>query len=223
MNEEKLETVTNNLSEKPGILRKEEDYFNSAVLIALILQAGEYHFLFQRRSSRVSQAGEICFPGGKPEPEDANYQETALRETEEELGIPSERIDLKGRLNTLVTPMGVTIDSFVGICRINDLNQLDINYLEVEEMFTIPISYFCENKPKTYQTRVEIKPNYLNKQGERVNLLPVEKLGLPDRYRNAWGGKKHNIYVYETDHGVIWGMTAQLIVELMDNLAATWG
>lgn len=72
---------------QPPDIHERKLFFNSAVILPLIKVDGEYHILFEKRSHHIPQGGEICFPGGRFSPElDQTYQDTALRETEEELG-----------------------------------------------------------------------------------------------------------------------------------------
>ncbi|GAB6098142.1 NUDIX domain-containing protein [Halanaerocella petrolearia] len=219
MKEQGLENLSESLSEQPNILGKEEYYFNSAVSILLVKVDTGYHFLFQQRASEMKQSGEICFPGGKYEPEiDDNYRQTAIRETIEELGIKEEKVEIVGRLNTIVAPMGVTVDSFISVLNIDNLDELSVNENEVAKVFTIPVSYFEEHKPDNYKVRLEIQPSYTDEKEEKKVLFPAKKLGLPERYTKPWGGKKYDVYVYELDKKTIWGITAQLIREFVRKL-----
>lgn len=74
----------------------------AAILIPLqFLPDGDARCLLIRRASHLrDHAGEVGFPGGKPEPDDASMAETALRETEEELGLPRTHLQLLGRLSS---------------------------------------------------------------------------------------------------------------------------
>lgn len=66
------------------------------MLIPLVEKDGELHLLFEVRAKHMeSQPGEICFPGGHVE-QGENPKDAALRETFEELGIPTEKIELIG-------------------------------------------------------------------------------------------------------------------------------
>lgn len=69
----------------------------------------------QRARHLRRHPGQIAFPGGQVEAGDQNLQETALRESEEEIGLPRERVRLLGRLSTVFTPGGYTIAPFVGL------------------------------------------------------------------------------------------------------------
>ncbi|MGM0471586.1 MAG: NUDIX hydrolase [Bacillota bacterium] len=220
MKEEDLTELLQQLpKQSSGILGKEEYYFNSAVAILLVKQAGEYHFLFQQRAADIRQEAEVCFPGGKHDPiSDSNYQQTAIRETSEELGVSTEKIEVRGRLDTLVAAMGATVDSFVTILQVEDLSELDINPVEVAEVFTLPVSYFIEHQPQEYQVRLEVQPSYVDENGEEVTIFPADELDVPDRYTKPWGGRRYNIYLYRIKDRTIWGITAQLIREFIRQL-----
>lgn len=96
MNKDDLSRLKTNLPQAPGILGKKE-YFNSAVLVPLVMIDGDYNFLFQKRAAHIRQGGEICFPGGRYDPEkDFSCKETAIRETMEELGVERNIIKIEG-------------------------------------------------------------------------------------------------------------------------------
>ncbi len=218
MRKDELELLKRNLPSVPGILRKDE-YLNSAVLIPLILKDGEYYFLFEKRAAQIRQGGEICFPGGEFDPEiDKSYEDTAVRETVEEIGIKREQISVIGMLDTLIGPMGVIVDSVIGTVLINDINSLAFDKNEVEKIFTLPVSFFLKNQPEKYFVRLEIHPTEIDKNGEKIETLPVKELMLPDRYSKPWRGRKHSVLVYKTGEGVIWGITAALIYEVTKKL-----
>jgi 8-oxo-dGTP pyrophosphatase MutT (NUDIX family) len=107
----RLEGVHEPLSE-PGSLR-------FAAVIGLLLDGLEHPddprlLLIQRSSALRQHAGQIAFPGGKPEPGDRDLLDTALREAEEEVGLPRNRVDVLGRLHPVPTPTGFMIVPFVG-------------------------------------------------------------------------------------------------------------
>ena len=89
----------------------------AAVLIALYVAGGHLHAVFTRRRHDLrSHAGEISFPGGRRDADDANLQVTALREAEEEIGLPRDAVDVVGALPptpTVATNYGVY--PFVGL------------------------------------------------------------------------------------------------------------
>lgn len=200
----------------PTIQGKDE-YFNSSVLALIMNISEEDYFVFQKRNANIRQGGEICFPGGKIDKNDLSLLETALRETEEELGIPRTKIKVLGQMNTIVAPIGVTVDSFLGYIDGMDLDEIKANKDEVEEVILLPIAEFKE--PKKYSVRLEIQPTKIDsKTKEELVLLPAKELGLPEKYSKPWGGFEYNVYVYETKKGVIWGITARLIYEIVSKL-----
>jgi len=114
MNKELLDKLKENFPKEPGILGR-DTYFNSAVLIPLIFRHGEYYLLFQKRAAHIRQGGDICFPGGGFEEEhDKSFLDTALRETQEEIGIHPDDVNIIGQLDTMVAPIGAVIEIYVG-------------------------------------------------------------------------------------------------------------
>ena len=90
---------------------------DAAVLVALYLRDSEPHAVFtKRREDLRRHPGEISFPGGRADPEDADLQATALREAEEEIGLPASAVEVIGALQptpTIVT--GYAIYPYVGL------------------------------------------------------------------------------------------------------------
>ena len=206
------------LSPHPGILQKEE-YLNTAVLIPLINIDDEFHFLFEKRAATIRQGGEICFPGGEfDKTSDKSFEETVLRETVEELGIKKENIDLIGELGILIGGMGAIVNVFVGEIKLKDIKKYNIDNMEVEKIFTIPVSYFQINPPEVYYIRLETHPYYFDEKGEKIILLPAEELNLPARYANPWGFSKKKVLVYKSNEEVVWGLTANLVYEFVNKL-----
>ena len=150
-----LPEIERNLPAAPGIMGR-EDYFQSAVLLPLIKERGQWHLLFQIRARGIRQENEICFPGGAYDPLlDKSFRETALRETCEELGLPVDQIRLLGQMDTLITPAEVLIEPFVGILDIESVDRLILNRSEVADVFTLPLSRLKEMPPEEYHTRLE--------------------------------------------------------------------
>ena len=213
MNDSLLSKLRKNLNEQDVIIGKDK-YFNSAVLIPIIQIKNEYHLLFEKRSLNIRQGGEVSFPGGEYESKtDKNFQQTAIRETEEELGISAKNIEVLGKLGTLVAPMGVSIDAYVAKLNVNNISDLNIDTNEVERIFTIPISYFTNNNPSEYFIKLKAYPFEKKSNGEVIESFPAGKLNLPERYSGPWDGGSHRILVYETTEETIWGITAELVFE----------
>jgi 8-oxo-dGTP pyrophosphatase MutT (NUDIX family) len=90
---------------------------DAAVLVPLYLDSGDLHAVFtKRRDDLRRHAGEISFPGGRQDFPDEDLRLTALREAEEEIGLPSDAVELVGALpptGTFVT--SYKIHPFVGV------------------------------------------------------------------------------------------------------------
>ncbi len=82
----------------------------------------------------------------------------------------------------------------------------------------MPVSFFQNNPPEVYHVRLESHPYYFDENGEKIILFPVEELKLPARYANPWGFRKRKVLVYKTGEDIIWGMTANLIYEFVNNI-----
>ncbi len=170
---------------------------HSAVLVPLVEQNGELHVLFEVRSSSLhSQPGEICFPGGVVEAGETK-REAALRETEEELLVEQNQIELLGPLDVLVTPGGVDIWPYLGILK--DY-QGTFSEAEVDHVFTVPLSWFLEQEPECYQTTVITVPE---------ENFPFEL--IPDGREYRWRRGQYDVYFYRNAQGIIWGMTAKIL------------
>lgn len=215
MNSINIKKLKGNLPKQPGVLGKEE-YFNSAVLIAIIKINGKDNFLFEKRAAHIRQGSEICFPGGEIDLKtDTTFIDTALRETKEELGISIKKIKVIGSMSTFVGPMGVTVDPVIGLLNIDSTKEIIIDDKEVQKVFTLPINFFITHKPEEYKLKMEIQPSYINEAGKNIILLPAEELGLPVKYSKPWKAKVHTILAYRTEFGTIWGITAKLIYEFL--------
>lgn len=93
--------------------------FRFAAVIGLLIEAEDDPALVLiERSSKLRQhAGQLAFPGGKPEPDDRDLLDTALREAWEEVALPRELVTVIGRLHPVPTPTGYMIVPFVGRVR----------------------------------------------------------------------------------------------------------
>ena len=210
------------LKNAPEILGKDK-YFNSAVLIPLFNKENELHVLFEKRATAIRQGGEISFPGGEFDSQlDNSFEETAVRETIEELGIEKDKINLLGKLGTLVAPMGVAVDAYIAYLNIEDISNLAFDRTEVEKIFSLPLEYFLNNEPEAYNVRLEVHPNEVDSSGNELELLPVKELGLPERYARPWTKGKHRILVYKTPEDVVWGITAEIIFGFLNILINKW-
>jgi len=106
-------------------------------------EAQQFEILFTKRSSNlISHRGQISFPGGRRE-NNESPTETALRETEEEVGIRYDKIEIIGQLTTLyVPPSNSLIIPIVSL--LNEKLPLKINLAEVEEAFWVKLNEFMD-------------------------------------------------------------------------------
>lgn len=182
-----------------------------SVLLPLICKNGELHILYELRSKTLeAQPGEVSFPGGSIE-EGENPEETAIRETSEELGLPDSAIKIITELDYLVTQNNMTLYCFLGEIDTKELDRSEINIHEVEEYFLVPVSWLFENDPTIYVNRVVT---------EQAEDLPMEKLAPHGNYRWKGGTTSVPVYVWpdpdEGDDRYIWGMTARLTMSFIN-------
>ncbi len=115
----------------------------AAVLVPLIERSDGTTVLLTQRTKHLSHhAGQISFPGGRVEPADADAVDTALRETEEEIGLDRTFIDVVGRLDIYETVTGFSITPLVGF--VSTKFSLSIDGEEVSEAFEIPLDFVLD-------------------------------------------------------------------------------
>lgn len=121
----------------------------AAVLVALCEHDGRLHVVLTRRRSDLRRhAGEISFPGGRRDAADADLRETALREAEEEVGLPRAEVTLVGalaRTDTFVT--NYTIHPFVGL--FSGARRWRLSPLEVDAVLEPPLAQVREGRTRT--------------------------------------------------------------------------
>lgn len=153
---EKFKTI-----QVPKVRRKVPE---AAVLVPLCLCNGELGFLYTLRSMKLSSnRGQVSFPGGMRDEDDADLVETALRETWEELKIPKEKIDvwttgnLIGKSNVNVMPVLAYIGEI-------EPEKLEMNQDEVEDAFVVSLQQLCDPELirfTTFRHPVVTLPSYL--------------------------------------------------------------
>ncbi len=186
--------------------KPEGDYQYFSVLAPLIEVNDELHLLFEVRSEKLkTQPREICFPGGRIEPNET-AMDCAIRETSEELNLLASHIKVYGALDFLVLPYNLVLYPFLGSLNIA-LETIDFSRDEVAEIFTVPLKYFMENPPLSHPIEIQILT------GED---FPYHLLENGDDYR--WKNGKYPVYFYLYEDYVIWGMTARIVKNLIDIL-----
>ena len=113
----------------------------AAVLIPVVLASEGVSVLLTKRTDHLHHhPGQISFPGGRVEACDASPDETALRETEEEIGLDRRHVELLGALPDYLTGTGFRITPLVGIVR--PPFKLTLDAFEVAEAFEVPLAHF---------------------------------------------------------------------------------
>jgi 8-oxo-dGTP pyrophosphatase MutT (NUDIX family) len=124
----------------------------ASVLIPLIDRpAGMTVLLLQRTQHLTHHAGQVSLPGGGIEADDADALAAALRETEEEIGVAREAIDVVGALEPIATGTGFHISPFVGFIPIDATLRLD--RYEVERAFEVPLEVLLNTRNYERRTR----------------------------------------------------------------------
>lgn len=122
----------------------------AAVLVPLVYRAGRVHVLFTQRTLHLDDhAGQISFPGGRVEAGDTSREDTALRETEEEIGLERAAVALLGRLPDYEIPSGFRITPVVGW--IEPPFALKLDSFEVAAVFEAPLEHFLD--ARNYERR----------------------------------------------------------------------
>jgi 8-oxo-dGTP pyrophosphatase MutT (NUDIX family) len=165
-----------------------------AGVLALLFPKNEawYVVLIERNANdRDRHGGQISFPGGKFEPQDKTMLHTALRETEEEVGIPQNEVRVLGSLTDLYIPVSnFQVHPFVGWLEAPPDYRLQTE--EVSAVIETPLSHF------------------LNPDARRTTNIPVnESLTLK------------NVPYFDVEGKTLWGATAMILSELLELCALT--
>ena len=127
-----------------------ENLIAAAVLVPLVLrQEGVTMLLTQRTDHLRDHAGQVSFPGGRVEANDEGAVATALRETEEEIGVGPSHIEVVGELDLYETRTGFRITPVVGL--VEPGFTLTLDEFEVAEVFEVPLSFALD--PANHQKR----------------------------------------------------------------------
>ncbi|MCI9578674.1 MAG: CoA pyrophosphatase [Oscillibacter sp.] len=184
---------------EPGLLGASR---SCAVLCPLVEGEGGLRLLFEVRSSRVSQGGEVCFPGGNMEPGETP-QDCALRETEEELSIPRGEVTLLGTPDFICSQRGFLLRPVLGLVSPAGFAALRPSPAEVAEAFTVPLAFFRETEPdlRHYVLAPQVPEDF-----------PYGPVGIPRDY--PWSRGQVEIPIWQYEGRTIWGMTARLVREI---------
>src|SRR5687768_2646643 len=155
----------------------------AAVLIPVVARSEGLTVLFTQRTTHLkSHSGQVSFPGGRAEPGDASAEFTALREAEEEIGLPAERVEILARLPDYHTRTGFRVTPVIGL--VQPPLELAPDPREVEEIFEVPLDFLLEPRNQQRRTR--------EFQGQTVGFYVFEY-----QSRTIWGataGMLVNLY-----------------------------
>ncbi|RXT05692.1 CoA pyrophosphatase [Ammoniphilus sp. CFH 90114] len=182
-----------------------ESVAKAAVMVPLIQNKDGLSVLFQVRGHQLRrQPGEICFPGGRLEPDDLSEESAAIRETCEELGIGADEIDLIAPLDIFVTTHTIL---YPYLCQLKDDIHLYPDPEEVAEVFTVPLKFLMNYEPELYYIPLEMKP---------PEDFPFEL--IPNGKSYKWRKAKIAEYFYRYEDKVIWGMTARILHDFVERM-----
>jgi len=115
----------------------------AAVLVPLTYVNDEWHILFTRRTDRVqSHKGQVSFPGGACDEGETTPEQTALRESEEEIGMQPADVKILGRLSQLITISSFRVTPVVGVVPFP--YAFKVATFEVARVFTIPLLWLSD-------------------------------------------------------------------------------
>ena len=159
------------------------DLTPAAVLIPLIIYENELKILLTQRTAHLhDHPGQISFPGGRSDPLDSSAIDTALREAEEEIGLPASRVEVLGSLPHYLTITGYQVTPVVSLVDAGHSYKPD--EFEVADIFEVPMSYLMN--PHHHEQRMWQSP-----QGyRRFYTMPYEN-------KFIWGataGMLRNLY-----------------------------
>lgn len=175
--------------DSPQRLSIKDDFFAPAAVLFTIRDIPNKPYelvLIHRTEGGRNHAGQMSFPGGKFEStQDNSLMDTALRETEEEIGVPRKNVKILGCLHDFPTISGYNVSPFVGV--ISENQQMLKQDSEVQAIVTVPFDFFVDKK--------NFREESFDMNG---NIHPVFYYDYIDKNK----GKKYTI----------WGATAHLIL-----------
>lgn len=128
----------------------------AAVLMPLTRAQNPEVILTLRAQNLSTHGGEVAFPGGRRDPEDSDLIRTALRETQEEVGLAPSLVQVVGPLSEVVSRHGVKVTPYVGF--IPDAVEYQANADEIVSVFSVPLDFFA-NDPRETTHRIDYLGN----------------------------------------------------------------
>ena len=149
----KYESCSSDFDLNPDMaFNQKSNFLEASVLIPVLTFKKNLEILLTKRSTNLkNHPGQIAFPGGKKEKFDSSPIETALRETEEEIGLSQHLVEIVASLPTHKTATGFIIKPYIGI--ISQPFEKTLRYGEVDEIFTVPFDHILNEENFSIQTR----------------------------------------------------------------------
>ncbi len=169
----------------------------AAVLVALVQRPGGLQVLLTQRTAHLrDHAGQISFPGGRAEPEDASLAATALREAHEEVGLLPHSVEIIGQLPAYTTVTRYVVTPVVAL--VQPQAALALDPFEVAEAFEVPLAFLMN--PANHQRHV------FEAAGVRRQFLSMPWRPGPAAVPGGAGGGAREYF--------IWGATAAMLRNL---------
>jgi len=169
------------IAARPAIGIEAPQFRRAAVLIPLIAAPDGWSLLFTRRAENMAaHSGQIAFPGGAVEGTEL-FEDAAIREAEEEVGIPRRHVEIFGRLDDLITNSGFLVAPFAGL--VHERIEYVMQAAEVVETFEVPVDALLdEHNPEVRYVSFRDRryPAYFYHHG------PYEIWGLTGRMLKAF-------------------------------------
>ncbi len=172
----------------------EREPAHASVLVPLVQRDGGLQLLLTQRTDHLrDHAGQVSFPGGRAEAHDEDAAATALREAEEEVGLPPDRVEVIGHMPTYTTVTRFVVTPVVAL--VHPPFELALDAFEVAEAFEVPLAFLMD--PANHQ-----RHRFAYEGGERQFLsMPWAPAGRAEPF-------------------FIWGATAAMIRNLYRFLRA---
>ena len=166
----------------------------AAVLIPLVMRSELMLLLTQRAANLSTHSGQIAFPGGRTDEADSDAADTALREADEEIGLPRSHAEILGLLPIYVTGSAYIITPVVAL--VQPGFALQPNPAEVADIFEVPLSYLMT--PANHRRHEAIFDGVSRDWLSMLYVEPVVDLaGADAKERYIWGataGMLRNLY-----------------------------
>jgi 8-oxo-dGTP pyrophosphatase MutT (NUDIX family) len=164
----------------------------ASVLIPLFRHNEEWHILYIRRvqNERDRHSGQVAFPGGRRDPADASAVATALREADEEIGLPDNHVRVIGTLDEYRTSSNYLVTPVVGV--VPWPHDYKAQPSEVDRIFSIPLAWLAN------PANLELRRRDVPAGSQRVNTKVI--------------------YFNHYDDELLWGATARMTVAFMHAL-----